>query len=430
MKNALIFTQSFPPTNVVSARRFGYLSLHMARLGWQPWIVTMNGSGPLSLPIDETTIFRFGQHPHQTDEGSTRGPSRTSEYLATAGKLCARKLGLRYSAVTPANWQWYNSVLARRRGIRLSMPKIDLVLGSYAPEHALWLARRFSEEIGAPWVADFRDLAALYAPDQRGVIRWLDRKLERSLMRSAAHITTVSPTLAEALQTTYQRPATVIFNGWDTADQDAPGCESVCDLPTDPYLFYAGRLYRHRMASVVLLLEALRQSPGVHFRFRSLGPTDLENEIREHAVRLGISQNVHILPPAEPAQIKIESRAALANVVVEDLGQVDRYSAGNLTGKFLKLLALEPPVICIARPDSDTGPILEQTGKGRLSHLAGDVIDFIRAASQPRHPFVGSKTAIERFRSVEQAQNLCDLFDRIVDSSPSRCDITATAKAA
>jgi hypothetical protein len=101
--------------------------------------------------------------------------------------------------------------------------------------------------------------------------------------------------------------------------------------------------------------------------------------------------------------------------VFEDLSLNTNYSKGTLTGKFLKLLPKKPPILFIARPDSDSKEILEFSKKGKLCSNIGEIYDFIKSLSNSSENYKGISENISLFSIESQTRKLCELFDSIIE---------------
>lgn len=431
MKNVLIVCHAFPPVNIISARRFGLLAPHFESHGWCPWILTTQASGPQCVTIPEKQIIRIGRHSYSTNRCLSGQGSAASVVTPRikGGRLrnCLLANGLYSAMIQPTLFTWYPQVRCETQEIIRRLPTINLVLGSYGPSSSLWLARHLANRLHAPWIADFRDLAALSSDHRNRGIRWLDRQLERRLLSTASAITTVSPTMLSILSAVYPLPAEVIYNGCDLDPEgiaiEQAGAESkfvsiTIDSSAErvnqlPYLYYAGRFYPHRMAALWLMMECLQDHRQLHLRIRSLGPAEFDQEIGRHATEMGVASQVHLLPPCEPELADREAAQSVANLVFEDLSTVNQHTSGNITGKFLKMATFQPPIISIARPDSDLGPILNAIQRGRLCSTKPELMDCLDLALNHPECFTGNLAQLEQFSVRSQARALIKLFNQI-----------------
>lgn len=404
-RRVLIVTESCPPFNDIAAQRFGTLAPKMAAHGWEPWILTTEGDGPLPLSIPASQVVRISPHPRQGQFGL---PATSSWWRATAKSVLRtvlRGTGFRLNTFYPANGRWTREVF-QSEASSIPIPRCDAVIGSFSPTAALVIAKRFAERWNVPWIADFRDLAAMKPDRANAVSRWADGWHERRLVQSASRLTSVSPTLKNLLESSHGLPTDVIYNGWVTRGRTRSQCEDG-SLPPH-YLHYAGVLIAHRLPSFRLIFEAMKRHAGLHFVLRSLGPPALERRLRSFAESTAVVDRIRLLPPCDPDRLAVEAANAVANVVTEDLDRSHIAGRGTLTGKLLKLIAGGPPVLAVARADSDIGPILVETQKGRLCHTVREIDEFLSAAPAA---YPGCEPAIERYSMATQAASLCGALD-------------------
>ena len=434
-RNVLIVTESFPPNGDIAARRYAGLAPHLESFGWRPWILTTHGRGSLPARIPDAQILRVGEYPHPLPPAAsgtaTAAPARTANTLKRFAKAVLKtaidSTGSRLTVLIPGNHAWYRESKRRQDELLDRLPEMDAVVGCFRPAAGPMIAARFADAFGCPWIAELRDLGALLPGRRNPLAEYVNRAIERRMYRTASGFVTVSPTLARILQREYGRPSAVVYNGWD-AELDSPGAIANSVTPfagvdrapaPGSYFYYAGLFYPHRMSSVLAVLDAMTSLPDLHFAVRSLGPESLEEQLRAETQQRGLTQRVHILPPCPPAQVNAEAASAFANLVLEELEVGDESGRGTLTGKFLKLLPLRPAVLAVARPDSDIGPILDRSGKGRLCSSAGDIRSFaiaVRAGSVG----AGDPAAIEEFSMPTQAGVLAGILDATIAQSAAR----------
>ncbi|MBN2291661.1 MAG: hypothetical protein JXM70_04505, partial [Pirellulales bacterium] len=312
-KHVLVVSHSFPPLNNIAARRFGFLVPHLAQHGWTPWVLTTESSGPLPVGIPQRQVIRIGRHPQSTARIDDRAVARRKHMprpLLVLRSLLARSR-MQFRAVDHTCWNWRREVIARSDEVCDRLPKINAVLGTFGPAAALWIARYFARRLDVPWVADYRDLAALRHDGRAWAARYLDRLIEGSLLGDASAITTVGHTLADIINHAYGIPVEVIFNGWDPKVFSAGQIDGYpeTDLPGQ-YLYYAGRFCREQMQAASLILRALVTEPDMQLRVRSLGPPELEDAFSSEARRLGVADRVHVLPPCSPSKVAAEADRA------------------------------------------------------------------------------------------------------------------------
>jgi hypothetical protein len=419
-KDVLIVTEAFPPLNMIASRRFAQLAPFLERRGWRPWVLTTESGGDLPVPLPPSRIIRRTRILYDLPASPRGGVAAKLRALPVRwAKRTARALGFRFNMYYLANRRWVRTVRADWPAIRTGLPPIDAVIGTFGPAGALELAAFCAGEFRVPWVADFRDLGAMRPDGANALSRRFDLRRERELLRSAAAVTTVSPTLREILIATHALPTEIVYNGWDRDAQSVLGGMNEPETEHTPRhdVYYAGVIYPHQLPSFQLVLEALARTGRGRLTVRALHSEATTAELARMAKALDVGGRLEVLPACGPRQAEVESERAAVNLVVEDLSRCEPAARGTLTGKFLKLVALSPPVLVVARADSDTGPILHETRKGRLCASAAEVAAFLDTVRQRPGLLRGDRAAVTRYAADSQAAVLCSLLDRLTAPS-------------
>lgn len=414
-KNVLVITYDFPPVNTVAARRYGELLPHIREFGWRPWVLTAQSNGPLPVHLPSTSVIRIGKHIQQNSRMDRSRLPFGWEIL----RASLRPLRIRSRTINRFIG-WIRTVHRQRCDIIGQLPKIHAVIASFPREAVFLLGRLFGQYYRAPWIADFRDLGALFQDDRCWIAKRFDEISESFQLRGARAILTVSATMAEILERKYRLPARVVYNGWESSAKSN-------DIEVRTYkvkrasLYYAGGLLpQYRCRSIQLILDALVRRPELCLVIRSRGPAEQERTIERAARDRGLAERVDIRPPCDPQTVRREAGEALANVVVEDLDTTWLASRGTLTGKFLGLLPLPTPILVVARADSDIGPILRETGKGELCSSVDQILSFLDAAQRDSTSFAGDPESIAQYSKKAQARRLAHLLNDVVRTAPRR----------
>lgn len=286
----------------------------------------------------------------------------------------------------------------------------DVILTS-GPPHSAHLVGRMLSRPDIPWIADFRDpWTDIHYLDNlpRGrAARAIDRRLERTVLRSADLVTTVSPSWASLLGSRRGRPVEVIHNGFDPADFAAPEPEAESGRFV---VAHVGSLYGSRNPvafwEAVARLKSRGEAP--HLRVRVVGRTG--EEVREAAHSHGIDVEwIDYVPHAEA--IDQMRRASLLLLSTEP----HRHEAGHLTGKVYEYLASGTPVLALGAPGGDAEDLLRKTGGGALFARddADGIARYLRAAYQEwvqSDGLTGARAeAIAPYSRREQAHQLARL---------------------
>ncbi|HHY55691.1 MAG TPA: glycosyltransferase family 4 protein [Chloroflexi bacterium] len=257
MKRVLIIAYYFPPIGGSGVQRPTKFVKYLPEFGWQPYVISTDrpyGDGaegydetlladiPASVRVwrvptpQPRPVYRLAQWlgwrsaaVEAYRRGVTPPPVAVAPTKQRPPNLVAR---LRHAMLAPLYlihnppvdpalyWALRIVPLARRI---IEQEQIDVVFTTVPPWSALITGAQLRHLTGRPWVADFRDPwtdnAFVYFPTTPR--RWLDKHLERSLLRQTdAVIAETPPNLAALVQKTRpnQRLFATIPNGWDRED--------------------------------------------------------------------------------------------------------------------------------------------------------------------------------------------------------------------
>ena len=405
-KKLLIISYYFPPFNIIGSMRFGEMVKYLERYGWQCHVLTVHSKGDLDVNLPQSRIIRIGNISKRKKvnfKNIIEGEVNIDDFIF---KLLG-KMNINFRMLNMYPFTWSLKVLKELKKYESLFKDTDMILATYNPSDDLWLAKYISRKYNIPFVADFRDLGALLPMKRNKITDRIDFLLEKTVLKNAKALTSVSPTLANILKREHKKKSKVIYNGWDnfTEYKEKHG----------GYLYYAGGFYSHRMESVYMLIETLKKFPDIKLKIHSQGPEVLLNKIREFAKKNNV-ENIELFPPIKQKEVFKEANNALANLVFESLEKKNEAHKGNLTGKFLQLIALSPPVLSIARDDNDMGNILNETKKGKLCSTSKQIEKFLIELTGNREKYKGNDKVFN-YSKENQAKKLSNLLNEVLENS-------------
>ncbi|WP_158653483.1 glycosyltransferase family protein [Acinetobacter indicus] len=405
MKKVLILSYSFPPFNNIASRRFGDMVEYFESFGWDAYVLTTKSKGDLPVNIDESKVYRIGS---LRNSFNNKVKSDLSKDKLSSLR---RQLGFVSRLLDSTYFSFYIEFKKTNFLEQFKKLEFDLIISSFGPGSALFLGKYISEKLCIPLVIDFRDLGALHVnePNNRNFISiFLDKIIEKKLLKDCIGITTVSNGLMEELTENYNiNNKAVIYNGFNSSiDENVNASEQ--------YFYYAGRFYENQIKSIFLLLDYIERNRGYKLIIRSLGPLNLEKKIIDYASTLGVSDNLIVLDPADSITVQNEASRSFANIVVESLDTEINWKKGVLTGKLMGLLCMKPPILSIARKDSEIGEVLSYTMKGVCVHSLPEIEMFVEKIYENKFSYCGDKNKILEFSKKAQAKKLCSFLDSIV----------------
>jgi glycosyltransferase involved in cell wall biosynthesis len=233
----LLISFYFPPYNNIGSVRVGKLAKYFTQLGHEVRVITACDSlfpKALTLEIPEENV-RYTKwvnvrRPAEIIAGRSvgNGAADTNSYAAPRRSLSSWLWSLYRSLLYVPDMQigWYP--YARRAAADVTREwQPDLIYASAVPHTALLVASSLSRKLKIPWFAELRDLwVDNHFYSFKGLRRYLEIKLERRVLGSAAGIITVSEPLAETLRLKFKQPVLVATNGFDPCDFPAPAIPS------------------------------------------------------------------------------------------------------------------------------------------------------------------------------------------------------------
>lgn len=386
-RKVLVVAFEFPPTGGIGAVRIGKFAKYLPEFGWEPMVLTADRpeAAPQTLPVetDGANVFRAESFIlSSVVYDGLGGEEHLSPYSTPKGarwrRLAHRALKLLKPIYTlpvlerlvadPIGWYYYGTKLGQQI---LRSSHVDVIFSSSNPPTAHFIAAHLHRKTGIPWVAEFRDLWVDPYNARSRAYEFVERQLEKTVLRGAALLVAASEPHARLLEAFHHKQTAVIHNGFDDEDYR----ERVPLLPKFT-VTYTGNIYPGKRDPSVLFqaISAMKREGQVSpddFEVRLLGGKTLEN-LRATANRLDLGDMVKIcgrVPFRESIRHQQESTALLL------LEWDDPRAAGVYSGKVFEYLGAGRPIIAIGYRHSVIGRLLRETGTGVL-------VDDVETAKQ------------------------------------------------
>lgn len=398
----LLVTYEFPPKGGVGVQRPLKTARYLAEAGWDVTVLTV-ADPPASLwdpellaelPASVRVERAWSLEPTRMVQVFRRLIRPRAASAASAGSRGVSGLPrgpIRFiqAFFIPDEKFWWTP-WAVRLGRRLHRETpFDCILASGPPFTALGIARRLSQSLGVPWVADLRDpiVGGYFFRPLTPLHAALMRAYERRVVRSASRVITATESWRSALMERHADAVgrvTAIDNGFDPDD--------FADAPPDPAdgftVAYVGTFQGE--IRVDTLLAAVVRARGADdgfardARVRLVGPLDAET--RETIERLGADAVVDRSGFVSHRQAIVEMRAATVLVLVLGSGPEN---AHIVTGKLPEYLASGRPILALV-PEGVAADVLRRAGACWIVHPD----DIEGAAVALRDGYVQWKTGI------------------------------------
>lgn len=383
--SVLLISWYFPPDNAVAAIRLGKMARYLDEAGHRVRVVTPEPSGldrSLNIEIDEQAITRT----RYLDLDGRFNPANRSR-IGTSGsdgtdpshgqlmlRAVRRTLGRIYRSVVfypDRRIDWCLTLVPTLfRMIRSARPDVILVSG---PPFSSFLAAAFAGWwFKIPWIAEFRDrwIDDPYTthPAWR---RWIDGRLERSLVRRAAGIVTVSGIWSRFYAGKYGLPTETVMNGFDPKDFSLD-VDPSADLPVR--LLHAGTIYQGRRDPRPLF-EAIRRQRFPAKELRLLFYGHQLDGIRTLADEMGLGDVVEIgnAMPYRDA-IALQKRADVLLLMQWN----DKADEGNVPAKVFEYLATNRQILGLGPLDGVPARLVRDREAGIFSNDPDEIAERLK----------------------------------------------------
>ena len=440
-RKVLLVSYYFPPSGGSGVQRALKMAKYLPHFGWQPTVLTVRPEDAAFPALDPSLLADV---PPGVRVERTRAWDPYALYARLLGKKKSDTIRVGFADDVAPGWKekvarWVRANLflpdarvgwapfAARRGVRIVREGGFDAVWTTGPPHSSHLAGRWiARRTGRPHVADFRDPwtdISYYAQlPVSAPARWLDAALERFVLRCAAAVTAVNPSLKSLLaqKTDAGAPLTLIRNGFDPDDfsQSAPP-ESASSDDACFTLAHVGTLAAAQNPEALwAALARLRQVGAVpRLRLRAVGVLDAAT--RRALVRHGLDELLDAAPYVPHAEaVREMQRAPLLLLCINRVSEAESITPG----KIYEYLASERPVLGVGPPAGDAAAVLHEAGAGRMFDYedADGIAHFLQAhydawaAGTPRDGTAPEAATVHSRRA--QAGQLAALLEDLIFS--------------
>jgi len=395
---------------MIASKRFGIMCRYFEKYGYKPYVLTtaahkISGSGflmDMQCTIDEEQITRIGRM------GMGYIP-KSLLFHVFHGVL--NFFGIFLNTLAPEAIGRYEKIKGEIDISRFQ--DIDIVIGTYPEIDSIYLANFLSKKIGCPYIADIRDLVDFSDGITGGYTHdvALDISIEKIVLRNASAIVPVTPGYKRILKERYpHKKVKVVYNGWEKSAENSQHREKALG---NKYLYYAGVIYQHRLESLMLLADCIKEvndKEHLEFIIRSTGPAENDKKMKAMIKKKGLEMIVKVLEPEKEEKVRTEQANAYINVVLSTIHPDDGELMATIPGKVFELLPFSSPILAIVPEGSDVSKLLRATNKGIGTIERLQIIDFILNSEGK---YKGNDNVLF-FSREKQAKRYCRIMDGIL----------------
>lgn len=376
MKTVLLLAYYFPPMGLGGVQRIQKFVKYLPQYGWRPVVVTVRDvryygrdETLLNELPPETRILRTGSlDPLRLAKKYGRVEKQNAERAEQAQRT--QRTIFSYSdclkwVLFPDNqvgWVPF-AVAAAARFMRTE--KVDAIFSTFPPASGHMAGYLLHRLTGVPWVADFRDgwIGGEFDHAPTRLHASMMRRLQRTVVRRATHLTAVTDEIATQLSAVRGTPAdvTVVTNGYDPDDfTGLPRPErNDCFVITYCGTLNAARNPEPLFRALRLLLDRRPDLDG-QIAVRLVGAIiglDLDGLIRYYHLSDVVTYAGYLTHREAVGQLNASD--ALLLFITSDKERVRDVP----TGKLYECLAAGRPILGIT-PDGTTHDLLHSLGRG------------------------------------------------------------------
>lgn len=425
MKTILILTYYWPPAGGPGVQRVLKFAKYLPQFGWRPVMLTVaNGEYPA---IDESLLADVAEDIKVCKTASLepfalyrrftgqKKEDKISTFVLTEDsqggfkkRLASFIRGNLFIPDARIGWKPF----ALRAAMRLiKEEKIDVIFSTAPPMSTHLIAKAVAKKSGLPWVADFRDpwTDVFYYHNlkrTRAAVA-LDKRLEKSALRSASAIVTVSPTIEELLHEKAGENYHVIANGFDEADFKGKAAPDDGNL----HIVHAGHLAVNQNPTG--LWQALKALTEENENLRRKLTIDfygsIHSEVYQAIIGSGLESFalIHNYIPHDEL-VAVMKRAALLFFVVPQTS----YAKGIPTSKLFDYMGAGRPILGIGPEDGDAAAMLEESGAGVMKEW-GDSEGIKTAVSKRLSDKKTAAAKVRQFSRKHLSEKLVELLNEM-----------------
>ena len=242
--------------------------------------------------------------------------------------------------------------------------KPDLIYSSGPPHSGQVIAARLSARLGAPWIAEMRDLW-IDDPylDRHPLLKPFHDWFARKVSARASGFVVVTEEARAGLGRFTHKPIVLSYNGYDSSDfagmEDLP--------PLDPQrltIIHAGTIYVGRRDPTPLFQAIAALGPDAA-KIRCLFYSDTNGAVAALARRLGVEASVEIRPAVPRADIlKVERQAD----ILLECRWIDPAGDGVIPGKLFEYIGARRPILSLGSLTGEAAAIVRDNDLGLVSN--------------------------------------------------------------
>lgn len=432
MKRVLIITYYWPPSGGSGVQRWLKMSKYLPEYGWQPVIYTTENA---EYPIIDHTLDKDVCPEAEVIRRPIVEPYNFYKKFLGINKQEKVKVGfaseskkngwkeklsvwIRGNCFIPDARCWWVKPSVKYLKEYLKEHPVDAIISTGPPHSMHLIAMHLKENLGIPWIADFRDpWTEIDFYDELHLTRWADRKqhhLEKEVLTKADKVVTVSWNWSKGLGRIGNRNVRVIQNGYDW---DCRPDEERAPLSDEFTLTHLGVVAPSRNAPMLwqALQELKNEVDGIDKTLKIKLVGQVDQSVVENLTSCGLMENTELVTHVPHDEVKlIQESSQVLLLLVNNAPN----AKGILTGKLYEYLASGRPILAIGPEDGDAAQVIKETNAGVTVDF-GDKEKIKQAVKELYHKYLeqnlpsNTSQEIEKYSRKALAGEYVKLLERV-----------------
>ena len=442
MKKAILYISfAYPPIGAVGSIRSAKITKYLYENGWIPHVVAgVPFSSPSAMNLQKEIPSHFVHHisffdpmrfshpkgiDHLSDnplnpiinqfhEPTWKKVAKCLNNNRTIGNISKHFIPMSITRMPDRRFTWIKPAYKACMDI-LRQENIDLIFSSSSPPSCAIVASMVQKKSDLPWIAEFRDLWSRNHVDiKTRLFSWIEEKYERRVLKNASALVTVSEPFRQELIDLHNKPAYVIYNGFDVKDfeNDVPLLKTFT-------ITYTGSIYKYLQdpsplfKAIAILKE--RDPPIVkNLKVKFFGK-GYEKLIDFLAKSFDIEDYVSFCGEVDCLSAITAQKESSLLLLLE---WNDPSAKGVIPGKLFEYLASGRPILAIGFPGA-IYEMLKKTNSGILLNDSEEIVKFLRKSiglfhRDPDLGFRANKREIKKFSRESQTKILIRIFNEYI----------------
>lgn len=429
MKKVLLITYYWPPAGGAGVQRVLKFAKYLPLYGWQPVILTVKNP---DCPVVDNTLIN--DIPNECIIYKTSSLEPFELYKKFTGKSSSEKIPsdvltndknqslterfskwVRFNLFIPdAKIGWWFKAINEAENI-IKKENIDIVFSTAPPPTTALIGKSIAKKFNLKWVADFRDpwLEIVHYQNVKrlGITKYIDSKLEKSVLRNADALVTISQDILDLLQSKVNNSkGYVIPNGYDESDFNYERKQ----VDNSFIIAYTGVITKTRVPYTFLkAVKTLIYSDGftdIKIILAGNSCSEFNEEINNNKLtKFFVSKG--FVPHHESTNILLSSSILL--LVIDKVPN----NMGFLTGKIFEYLGSKKPIFAVGPVQGEANKIINETNSGVMV----DYNNFEETYNALKNMYYNWKEGknpythnVEKYSRKKQTEELSKIFNKLI----------------